>query len=253
MKKFVIVLSLFLLTGCTVSKSIDIYSDLDNCLRYLNQSFDVRTNHNAEYYSYYVPSDMQDFEGNTNSNVMAFRNAKIVMNLNIASIVNSESFGINYFVDDGFFKKDYKTYEYDDSFVKNNGEISKYQIEVYEKDNYYLVRLVTDELIFYCTCDEYDLIDVVKHIFTIASSIEVEKDKIVTNYSKKDVIEYVKQQVNLFEYDIPSSGFLNELVNQSGGIVHEGDGDIDNTNNVVVDEEKEEEINIEEEEDDSLE
>lgn len=253
MKKILFVILIFLLAGCANEKSENIYRDLDEYLSNVNQIFDVRTNHSTEYYSYYLPSDMQDFDGNSNSAVMKFNNATIIMNLNIASIVNADVFNINYFLDDGFLNKDYETYETSDNFVKNNGETSKYLLKVYEKDDYFLVNIVTDELIFYCTCDGYDMIDAIRHMFTIAASVETDTDKVVTDYSKKDVIEYVKQQVNLFEYDIPSSGLLNELVNQSGGTIREEESSLTPEENNEESIETDDEIDVEEGENDTFE
>ena len=68
------------------------------------------------------------------------------------------------------------------------------------------------ELQIYAYCYEADLIQVIRHAFILAKGVNIEEEKIIDNYSAKDVIDYEKKQINLFNYVIPNSGYLQELL-----------------------------------------
>lgn len=208
-----------LLTGCTAIKSENIYSDLDNYLANLDSADKFRTNNSTEFYSYYLPSDMQELDCTNNSSSLTYNNAEIVMNLNIPAIVSGRAFNDYTLKNDGFFKESLLEYEKEGYFPKDDESTCNYAIRIYYDDNKYLVHFQTEELNFYCLCDASDVVDVVKHLFTISESADVDKNLVVANYSNKDIIEYQRKQVNLFRYEIPQSGFLSELVNQTGGTV----------------------------------
>lgn len=214
MKKLSLFIVLLLLCGCA-SVNSDINASLDNYLKDLSKTFNVRANHSAKYYEYYMPSDMQDVDGNHNFSYMEYEGAKITMNLNIASLVSSEAFGDDYLDDEGFFNESLLIYNNIGTFIKNDTSTSNYRINVYQNGDDYLIDLSTKELDFYSLCKDYNLLDTLKHLFTIAKSVKVDSDSVIANYSKKDIIESQKEYRDLFEYNIPSSGFLSDLVGQN--------------------------------------
>lgn len=240
MKKLSILLICLILVGCVPNDYANINNDLDNYLSKLDTTFKVRSNHTAYYYDYYLPSDTYDDGGNTNSSYFTYHDAKIVMNLNIPYIVNAESFGINEFYDEGFFKDSLLDYSKSGSFVKNDSSNGLYQLNIYKNGSEYLIHLVTNELNFYGLAKDYDVLETVKHLFIIGKSVNVNSQAVVSDYSNKDVIEYVKQQVNLFEYDIPSSGFLSDIVDQKN------EPTIETTDNIEEEQESEPEEDIDE-------
>ena len=219
MKKITLLLVCLLLTGCLANNNKNIYESLDKYLINTSSVDRFRPNNTTEFFSFYLPSDMQEFDGNSNSSIIRYNDSKIVMNINIPALVNSKDFGIEALNSDGFFKDELLDYEKNGIFVRDDESQSNYAIRIYKQNDDYLLHFQTSELNYYCLCKSYDLVDVVKHLFTISKSIVLDKDVIVANYSNKDVIEYQKKQVNLFEYEIPVSGFLSELVNRSGGVV----------------------------------
>ena len=225
MKKITVLLILLLLTGC-VNKPIDVTSDLDTLLANLDYKYIVRENTSTDFFNYYLPSDMVNEDGDGISAAVKYNENKIVINLNISAVVNSYSFGVDKFNNDGFFKDDMLVYQKADNFSMYDESSSKYLLKIYNDGNSNLVNLITNELNFYGVCDDYDLVQVVRHMFIIAKSAEVNYEKVNLKYSNKDIIEYVKQPVNLFEYDIPVSGFLSDLVHQSNGTIVNGDGEI---------------------------
>ena len=239
MKKIILLILCLVLCGCSKVNVDNLYDDLDTLLNNLDFTYDNRINNASTYFGYYMPSDMQDFEGNENSSIIVFENSKTIMNLNISSIIDSTYYNSS-LKDDGFFKESLLTYEKSGEFIKNDGEQANYRIKIYKDGSAYLVHLMTNELNFYTSCKDYNLVDVTKRLFIIAKSVEVEKDKLLANYSRKDIIEYERKQIDLFEYDIPTSGFLSDLVNQSGGTVVEETPEIieENVNEEIVEDEE---------------
>ena len=52
----------------------------------------------------------------------------------------------------------------------------------------------------------------------IAYSVEIDEKAVIDKYSAKDVIDYTKEQVNLFEIIVPKDGRLEELINSKNEI-----------------------------------
>ena len=75
-----------------------------------------------------------------------------------------------------------------------------------------MVHFQNKELQIYAYCYQSDLLQVIRHMFIIAKGIIIEEEKIIDAYSNKEVIDYQKKQLNLFNYVIPSSGYLQELL-----------------------------------------
>lgn len=223
MKKITLFLLLIILTGCFSDASKDIRSDLDHLLENLDYKYFTRENTSTDLFSYYLPSDMSNEDGNTTSAVVRYNDSKVIINVNIASIVNRVSFGYKDFYDDGFFNDDLLIYEKNGEYFNDELKSLNYLLKVYGEGETYLVNLVTSDLNFFGITNNYDLIDLTKRMFVIAKSCAVDYDAINSNYSNKDIIEYVKQPVNLFEYDIPSSGLLSDLVNSNNGGIAAGE------------------------------
>lgn len=221
MKKIAIVLITFILSGCTyVSRpTTNLDETITNIEASLNSPYDFRINNGSTYFSYYLPSDSQEMESSENAAIINYLNSKIIMNLNIPSIINNVFYTDSVFDDDGFFIKDNLIHESSGTFIKNDGSESNYFVKVYKDGESYLIQVKTNELNFYANTNMYEIEGVIKHIFLMAQSVEIDPTKIINAYSAKEVIDYQKKQVDLFEYMVPSEGYLNDLVGSSNGTV----------------------------------
>lgn len=221
MKKIIILLIVFLLSACTSQKISEgnLTSALDNTLDSIDTRYNFRTNNKSTYFSYYLPSDCQEMENSENASIIYFLNSKIVMNLNISSIINNKFYKDSVFDDEGFFNKDNVIYFKDGIFSKNNGVTSKFFIKVYKDNDIYLIQLKTNELNFYANTNINEIIEVINHIFLMAKTVEVDNTSIIAHYSAKEVIDYEKKQIDLFDYVNPSEGYLTDLINSSNGVI----------------------------------
>lgn len=215
---------LFLLSACNQvsisnKNSASIKDRIDNITSDLTKTYEFRPNNTLTYYTFYLPSDMQENESFDSSMMINYLDSKIAMNLNVASIVDKKYYIDKQFNEEGFFDNVKLCYEKNGVFTKDDGNDSNFVLKIYQDKENCLVHLVSDELNFYCSTNENEIEDVVKHIFLIAKSVEVDTNAVISNYSAKEVIDYQKKQVDLFDYVIPSSGYLSDLVNSSSGSI----------------------------------
>ena len=84
-------------------------------------------------------------------------------------------------------------------------------------------------------------------MFTIARSVDLDEDLIINNYSDKNVVDYKKKQIDLFDSTRPTSGNLSELLIGNavvGNQINESiEGENENTQEENVNEENTEEWN----------
>ena len=214
-------LIVFLLSACTSQQISEdnLTAALDNALNNIDTRYNFRTNNKSTYFSYYLPSDCQEMENSENASIIYFLNSKIVMNVNIPSIINNKFYKDSVFDDEGFFNKDNVIYFKDGVFSKNNGVTSRFFIKVYKDNDVYLIQLKTNELNFYANTNINEIIEVINHMFLMAKTVEVDNASIIAHYSAKEVIDYEKKQIDLFDYVNPSEGYLTDLINSSNGVV----------------------------------
>lgn len=217
MKRVIILIICLLLTGCASFNEIYLNEDLDNFLNDLSFSYKKRPNHVTDYYDYYLPSDMQEIDGNYNSSILTFNGSKVAMNVNVTSIINSSKYYSVKFCLDGFFNDANLVYTKEDTFNMDNFDIVMYHLDVYKSGKYYLLNLTTSNLIFYASCEYNNLVNLLKRLFIIAKSVDVDRKAIVSAYSTEDIIDYNRKQIDLFEYVIPNEGYLSDLVDYTNG------------------------------------
>lgn len=235
MKKIILILVIVtLLTGCVQTDENSLSSNLDSLMSNLDFNYNTRQNHSSAFYTYYLPSDMSETDANSNASVIEYGKSKVVLNLNIGSLISNKYFNSKTFIDEGFFKDATKFYDYSGQFVKDDESIMDFNLDIYKHDDIYLINLATVEISFYGSSTANELIDLIRHLFIIAKSANVDKESVIASYFEKDTIEYEKKQVNLFDYVIPSSGFISDLIKQSDGtVLNESNNENENINENV--------------------
>lgn len=210
MKKILVCLLTILLCACTNSRDINLK---------LGKVFvddinvgNIRTNNYTFYMEYYMPSDVNEESSEALSYVFNADGEKFIMNINVASILNSEYNVGNSLTDDGFFNKDKQIYERAGTFINVNGSTIDYFAKVYEDDGECIVYIVTNEVNLYglCPIEKVDMFS--SKMFQMAICNNVHKSRIVEDFSKKDVIDYQKIAVNLFEKTYPESGRVDDMM-----------------------------------------
>ena len=135
-----------------------------------------------------------------------------MLNLNIKDIIADRYYYENMLNNDGLYSENRLVYSKSSEMLKSEDEKLRYDLFVYSLDSEYLIHLQTRELQMYGYSFKGDLIETVRHMMIIAKNTEVMSDNVIDSFSAKDVIDYEKKQVNLFNYVIPSSGYVQELL-----------------------------------------
>lgn len=209
MKKFLVCLLAFLLVAC--SKSVNSYNDLDEIFENTEVG-NVRVNNYTNYIEYYLPSDVNEESSEQLSFVFNVDEEKFILNINISGILNKEYYENTALYDDGFFDSQKLAYEKSGSFNNVNDEKINYFVKVYEHENSCLLNLVTNEVTMYGFCTIEKLGILASKMYQMARVCNVHYDAIVADFSTKNVIDYEKTAVNLFEKLYPESGRVEDML-----------------------------------------
>ena len=189
---------------------------LEACLNKLNEFFvnykysdnTHGVNNNTNYYSFYLPSDIQELEYDDSYHHFVFNNCDFVMNLNINYILCEQVFSES--PDDPFATlSTYAIYEYDNMFSETN---DKYKFCLYKIDDKYFFSLYTNKLSFFGSTNINEIDELINHLFILNNSTVIDYDKIIDDYYLGTTIDYSQPQLELFNNYIRPSGLLSDIV-----------------------------------------
>lgn len=200
------------LFGCTAE--IDIKKKLDEVIDNTSKLENVnRQDHTSTYYSYYLPSDFYQLLASQDAEVFSFNNEKVLMNLNIPSIIALKKEDVEGKLNaESFYSNDDLVYSKSGDFLDIDNHQCNYIFEVFKSNGKYLVAFKTDVMNYYAYSGEGNLPLLTKRLFEIAKSLSVSRDNVIANYSNVDIIDYRREQVNLFETLIPKEGHLEDII-----------------------------------------
>ena len=208
MMKFIKVLLIcLLLSGCSIIEK----RSLDDILSDTSYS-KARVNNYSKYVDYYEPSDIHELESDEISTVFELNNSKIIMNVNVAGIINSQYHKDLALVDDGFFDIDKQIYDKNSFYYDRDNKEIYFFYRLYDYGDVYLMHLANSFVNIYGYCEAKDLELMTSKIYDLLKSTDVDTASILVNYSSRDVIEYHKSTVNLFETVMPVQGRIDDMM-----------------------------------------
>ena len=211
MKKLIIIFLLIFISACNISNKEDVLKDIKRVVNNSKEGYELISNNYLELFDYYLPSDVSEVECGKDYCVFNYDNSKIYMNINISGIIAEKYYKDNMIVDDDFLSVE-KIIYHDSGLIKKDDTNIPFYLNVYEYDNIYFVHYYNNEVNIYASSLLNELPSLIKRIFILDSGINIDKDYIIANYSNKAVIDYEKKPVDLFEYIVPSEGILEELI-----------------------------------------
>lgn len=223
MKKFFVCILVLLLTGCYSTS--DINNEISSAFSELsNREFNLRHSNYKDYYAFYLPRSISNIKSEDTFNVFSFNDHMIVLNLDIATIINEKYYTSVTNAKEFIFDDEYLVYSDYNIFYDDY-----YRLNVYEYNDYFLIKLNMNGVNM-MSCIKLPLVkDVLMNMLIIAHSVEIDEKAVVENYSAKDVIDYTKEQVDLFEIIVPKDGRLEELINNNNvGLIPDENEEIDN-------------------------
>lgn len=207
MKKLVFLLCLlFLFTGCKQSTDL---SFLANAFE--NQPH-LRVNNRTLYFDYYASSDLKEITFKNTGVVFEYLDYPLVLNLNIFEIIKEEADGELY--DDGFFVKEELLDKYEGVYKDYRGDEKQYSFEVYQKEELYLLHLKTSDVNVYAQAGNDSLALMADKMCFLAQNLLVNTAYVDRDFSNENLIDYERQQVDLFESIIAPDGYLSEIVRE---------------------------------------
>ena len=204
------VVACLILTGCMESK--DAVMQLDDAFAKDMEEMVIRTNNYGRYADYYLPSDTQEQSADILSYSFSYGRSNIIMDINVSGIINSKYYKDYLIADEGFFDQGKLFYSREGTYLNSAKEEIPYFYHLYRHDDDYLGYFVSEEVIFYLYTNGEDLVPVSSRILLMAKGISISNDDIIANYSSKDVVDYHKKQVNLFETVMPVNGVVNDFL-----------------------------------------
>ena len=228
MKKFLLCLSL-LMVLCGCYQASDLETEIDRTIVGLqNVNINNYQNHVKRFYRYYLPSDVVSIESGSTYDVFSCEQTTFVMNLDVGRIINDEYYHENEISENiSIYAKDYLVYDLNGTVLD-----SVFKLNVYQCDQLYLLELAINNVTFNA-CVKLDYVsETLRKMLIIGNSVLTNNNEIIDNLSNKDVIEFHKEKIDLFQIIIPKDGRLEELINPKLNIGFEKDDSKDIDDNL---------------------
>lgn len=210
MKKGILIVVCLLLMGCTIQTNVNLQDKITQAIQKTSNETIHSSNMNKPYYSYYLPEHIGRLTSTQSGSILNDRGRKFIMNLNVASIVNT-----SYYTD---VETSINTDDLNNPVVSIDGEYidgedttHAYHVSVYQVDTQYLLEFTSNTVQFYSISDALSTIELVEDMYIIARSIKVDTNEVLAAYSNKDTIDYQSEKIELFEQLVPESGRVEEL------------------------------------------
>lgn len=204
----VITLTLFL---CSCGKTINIDKELNDV--FLNNNYAMtKANNYSDYINYYLPSDINEIDSEDLSYTFDIDNCKLIMNINLSYIFNKYYYNDSSLQNEGFFDEDKLIYSREGEILDIKFSKIPYFFKVYRFDNECILYLTTSELTLYGYCHYSKIKLLAEKMLQMVKYSWVNTDKVISDYSTKDIIEYNKNIVNLFEQNFPKDGSVEDII-----------------------------------------
>ena len=214
MKKIIlIILSMFILMGCTNEK--DNKTILINDLKeFGHSSISFINNHSKKLYSYYVIPSMTSDSINDTSSIIKYEDKTISLNIEVNNILDQQLFSNEDKVKQLKIKGT-RVLMIDDLLIDYNNEPVNYYFEIYRLNDEYLLSLRTKFFILESIQKQSDVEIIAKMMMTVAKSVNIDIDQIILDYSNKIEIYTEKEVIELYKPLAPENGPISEILADS--------------------------------------
>ena len=206
--KSVLAVLLLFLCGCGEYTG-SIQNDLDRKIDQVVSQPVVTANHNHRYYSYYLDPQIGRIDSMLTSNIFTYNGVRFIMNLNTSRVINKEYYepGSDEIQIDAELMA-----EKSGTFTNALGKEDQYTVKVYHTgQEIYAVCVYNDPVSMYAMCRNYEVADTASAMLSILCTVQVNKEKVVADFSNKRKIDYQREPLELFQFIAPESGAIQEL------------------------------------------
>lgn len=205
-KIFLMLIISLILLGCSSKSSANIEAEVDFVISRVNETKPYENqNHNKGFFSYYLPLNVGILRANKISTVLQIDGSEVFMGLNVSEVL-SNKIETNNVEDSGFLLvKDFS--------IKNNAQqYVNYQVIIEQLDlDQYLLYLKVNQVFFVSSLPRVALAPTLENMLVISRTIDVDKKRVVAEFSNKEEMNYQQQVIELFSESVPEEGFLKEI------------------------------------------
>jgi|GEM_PF-5306755 len=209
-----LLIALFLLTGCAVGSS-EFSVRMDQVMKEssMRKATTYQNNH-KRLYSYYLPVSMGKRESNSISTILEVSGYETIMNLNVENVLaeryyNGADVSIKSLLNTDLI------YTKKGTYTNFEGKEQQYAIYINRLSNgTSFIVLKTNHFTYLTNVDFNDVSAVVQQLFTVARSTRINEEEIVSFYSRREVLNYDIKIVEIFQEKVPVNGDLFTLLQE---------------------------------------
>ena len=166
-----------------------------------------KANHHKGLYSYYLPRMVNVLDTQYTYDILSYKGITFAMSLNVSQIINKAYYPSFAHLDTQIYDDAYMIYSY--GFIHDG---HSYEVRLYQIEDSYLLNLNTDYVSFHAMMRSNYLGDVLAIMLKMANNVVVDEKEVVKTMSNRPIIDYEKEQLDLFQIVVPQDGRLEDLI-----------------------------------------
>ncbi|NCB34231.1 MAG: hypothetical protein EOM64_10235, partial [Erysipelotrichia bacterium] len=218
---------LALLSGCTRYPG-DLSVTVNERLAEVQAGKADKPYYNSTYYYYYTEPSIGRISSDQTSNTFSLNGTRFVMNLNIPSIINSSYYLDAVESEDAVSSSMSAEVETSGTYTDYDGNDHDFSVKIYNKKGIYYTIVSTPYMEFYSVSTKNESAELAGEMLRIARSIRLMSERVLEEFSSRQVISYARKKVELFQNIAPENGVVDELFssenNQIGDHIDTGTG-----------------------------
>jgi hypothetical protein len=169
---------------------------------------------NRDLFSYYLPVSIGRKLATPNSVTLNSHNQSILMSLDVVNILNQA-----YYKDEDslrdLLKDGVAFYTRTDTFLSNQSIPIDFRVSAAKiSDHLVLLILQTEHFVFTSIHPEAISPDILYDMLRVARSARIAKDVVLNTYSKREIIDFKVQNLNMFAQVAPESGTVMDMIKE---------------------------------------
>ncbi len=212
MRKFWLVILVFFMSACSSTFEL---RDYDQAIEdALKQETSTYLTMNRDLFSYYLPVSIGRKLATPNSVTLNSHNQSILMSLDVVNILNQA-----YYKDEDslrdLLKDGVAFYTRTDTFLSNQSIPIDFRVSAAKiSDHLVLLILQTEHFVFTSIHPEAISPDILYDMLRVARSARIAKDVVLNTYSKREIIDFKVQNLNMFAQVAPESGTVMDMIKE---------------------------------------
>ena len=221
MKKIVVgIVLVLLLTGCSKVSERFVVNQASIALDdAIVSAISTHTNIDKGFISYYLEPFIGRRDGNASNSVFIIDGEEVVLNVDVPSIITAKYYASDLSGEGGFRTGDSfpnLVLEKEGSFFSGSGLIREFQCRIYQPtEEKYGILIQTSNVMMYAEVPYAKLSNTIYHMMRILRTVRVDEEKVVTAYSQKEMMNYHKETLEIFQTLYPEDGTLHDMLNDN--------------------------------------